>query len=49
MTNIKNWLKEKMVSSEAYDANGLLNKFLSEMDAGLTGDDSLLADVPSGK
>ena len=47
MTNIKNWLKERMVSSEAYDANGLLNKFLSEMDAGLTGDGSSLAMIPA--
>ena len=29
--DIKSWLKDRMVSAEAYDADALLEHFLSEM------------------
>ncbi|MDD3276748.1 MAG: hypothetical protein PHP93_06845 [Kiritimatiellales bacterium] len=45
--NIGDWLKEQMVSSEAYDAEQLLAGFLDEMDRGLSGDASSLAMIPA--
>jgi hexokinase len=44
---INSWLKERMVSSEAYDANELLSNFLSEMEKGLNGESSSLAMIPA--
>lgn len=41
------WLKEKMISAEAYDADRLLVDFLSEMEKGLSGASSSLAMIPA--
>jgi len=45
--DIKGWLKEQMVSAEAYDAEELLSNFLSEMQKGLCGEKSSLAMIPA--
>ncbi|MCF7849838.1 MAG: hypothetical protein K9M45_13385 [Kiritimatiellales bacterium] len=45
--DIKGWLKEQMVSAEAYSADELLNSFLSEMEKGLNGEQSSLAMIPA--
>ncbi len=45
--NIKAWLNKHMVSAGVYDAHDLLNRFLSEMEKGLNGEDSSLAMIPA--
>ena len=45
--DINGWLKEQMVSAEAYDADGLIDRFLDEMEKGLNGEASSLAMIPS--
>lgn len=45
--NIVVWLKEHMVSADAYDANELLAGFLHEMEMGLNGEASSLAMIPA--
>jgi hexokinase len=41
------WLKENMISAEAYEAEQLLADFLSEMEKGLSGASSSLAMIPA--
>ncbi|MCF7817675.1 MAG: hypothetical protein K9M54_07320 [Kiritimatiellales bacterium] len=45
--DINGWLKEQMVSAEAYDADALLENFLNEMEKGLNGESSSLAMIPA--
>lgn len=45
--DITTWLKDQMVSAEAYDAEGLLVGFLDEMEKGLNGESSSLAMIPA--
>ncbi len=45
--DINNWLKEQMVSAEAYDADDLIDSFLDEMEKGLNGEASSLAMIPA--
>lgn len=45
--DIKAWLKDQMVSAEAYDADTLLAGFLAEMERGLNGEASSLAMIPA--
>ena len=45
--DIKAWLKEQMVSTEAYDADVLLASFLDEMEKGLNGEASSLSMIPA--
>jgi len=45
--DIPAWLKEQMVSPEAYDADALLAGFLDEMERGLNGEASSLAMIPA--
>jgi len=45
--DINNWLKEQMVSAEAYDADGLIDSFLDEMEKGLNGEVGSLAMIPA--
>lgn len=45
--DVKAWLKEQMVSAEAYDSEALLSGFLNEMEKGLNGDSSSLAMIPA--
>ena len=45
--DIKVWLKEQMVSAEAYHADDLINCFLDEMEKGLNGEGSSLAMIPA--
>ena len=45
--DIGTWLKEQMVSAEAYDADMLLADFLDEMERGLNGEASSLAMIPA--
>ncbi|MDF7800531.1 hypothetical protein P4C99_13720 [Pontiellaceae bacterium B1224] len=44
---INAWLKDKMVSAEAYNADSLLAGFLDEMKKGLAGECSSLAMIPA--
>ncbi|MDP6491334.1 MAG: hexokinase [Kiritimatiellia bacterium] len=46
-TDIQSWLKEQMVSVDAYDADALVERFLSEMERGLNGEPSSLAMIPA--
>jgi hexokinase len=46
-TDIHSWLREQMVSADAYDADILLERFLSEMESGLNGETSSLAMIPA--
>jgi len=46
-TDIQSWLKEQMVSADAYDADLLVERFLSEMQNGLNGEASSLAMIPA--
>ena len=45
--DINKWLKEQMVSAEAYDADNLVDRFLYEMKKGLNGEASSLAMIPA--
>lgn len=45
--NISAWLKERMISADAYDADALLGSFLEEMENGLNGESSSLAMIPA--
>ncbi len=45
--DINTWLKEQMISAEAYDADALLVSFLDEMERGLNGEASSLAMIPA--
>lgn len=45
--DIKAWLKDQMITSEAYDADALLAGFLDEMEKGLNGESSSLAMIPA--
>ena len=45
--DIKAWLNEQMVSTEAYQADALLARFLDEMERGLNGVGSSLAMIPA--
>ncbi|MEN7973502.1 MAG: hexokinase [Verrucomicrobiota bacterium] len=45
--NIDAWLKEQVVSAEAYDADSLVDRFLDEMEKGLNGEGSSLAMIPA--
>jgi hexokinase len=45
--DITDWLKEQMVSAAAYDADVLLEGFLSEMEKGINGEGSSLAMIPA--
>lgn len=45
--NIHAWLKEQMVSADAYDAAALVDRFMSEMGSGLNGEASSLAMIPA--
>lgn len=45
--SVNDWLKEKKVSADVYDADDLLNRFLSEMEKGLNGEESSLAMIPA--
>jgi hexokinase len=45
--DVANWLKNHMVSAEAYDADQLLAGFLNEMEKGLNGAVSSLAMIPA--
>ena len=45
--DINNWLKEQMVSAEAYDTGDLIDQFLCEMKKGLNGEASSLAMIPA--
>lgn len=45
--DICSWLKKQMVSTDAYDADQLLDGFLSEMRRGLEGASSSLAMIPA--
>jgi len=45
--DINGWLREQMVSAEAYDADVLIDRFLDEMDKGLNGEASSLAMIPA--
>ena len=45
--DIKAWLKDQMVSTEAYDADVLLASFLEEMEKGLNGEASSLSMIPA--
>jgi hexokinase len=45
--DLKAWLKEQRVSADAYDADQLLDGFLSEMKKGLEGASSSLAMIPA--
>lgn len=44
---IKEWLIEKRIAAEAYDADDLLAHFLEEMEKGLNGESSSLAMIPA--
>ncbi|QBG47578.1 hypothetical protein EGM51_09290 [Verrucomicrobia bacterium S94] len=41
------WLKERLVSAEAYEPEELLANFLEEMEKGLNGEESSLAMIPA--
>ncbi len=45
--DINVWLKEQMVSAEAYEVDALLESFHEEMEKGLNGDASSLAMIPA--
>lgn len=45
--DIDSWLKDQMVSAEAYDADELIDRFLEEMEKGLNGEASSLAMIPA--
>jgi len=45
--DIKAWLKEQMISAEAYDAGDLIGRFLDEMEKGLNGEACSLAMIPA--
>ena len=45
--DIRGWLKDQMVSAEAYQADVLLKNFLDEMDKGLGNEGSSLAMIPA--
>ena len=45
--DIQAWLKEQMISAEAYDADELVHSFLDEMEKGLNSADSSLAMIPA--
>ncbi len=45
--DIKVWLKEQMVSAEAYNTDLLLGDFLNEMEKGLNGESSSLPMIPA--
>ncbi len=45
--DIQAWLKAQMVAADAYDADGLVDRFLSEMTGGLNGEASSLAMIPA--
>ncbi|MEE9368224.1 MAG: hypothetical protein V3V05_05095 [Pontiella sp.] len=45
--DIKAWLKEQLVSVEAYKPEALLASFLEEMEKGLNGEASSLAMIPA--
>jgi len=45
--DINGWLREQMVSAEAYDADVLIDRFLNEMEKGLDGAASSLAMIPA--
>lgn len=45
--DINGWLREQMVSAEAYDADDLVDCFLEEMERGLNGEASSLAMIPA--
>jgi len=45
--SISEWLKQQVVSADAYDANVLLKSFLDEMERGLNGESSSLPMIPS--
>lgn len=45
--DIDSWLKDQMVSAAAYDADGLIDHFLDEMEKGLNGEASSLAMIPA--
>ena len=45
--NLQKWMERQMVSAAAYDAEALLEGFLSEMRKGLDGGDSSLEMIPS--
>jgi len=44
---LDNWLKDKGLSADAYNAEALLNKFFNEMQRGLDGKSSSLAMIPA--
>ncbi|MDF7826079.1 hypothetical protein P4B35_18760 [Pontiellaceae bacterium B12227] len=44
---VKTWLKNQLVSADAYSAEELLNNFLSEMERGLAEDAGSLAMIPA--
>lgn len=44
---INEWLKEQLVSAEAYSADELLKNFIKEMEHGLSGQESSLAMIPA--
>jgi len=45
--DINDWLKKQKVAAEAYNANQLLDRFLTEMERGLNGAESSLAMIPA--
>ncbi len=45
--DISSWLKDQLVSADAYDADTLLDAFLAEMKKGINGEASSLAMIPA--
>lgn len=45
--DITAWLKKQKVTAAAYDADSLIERFLAEMDKGLSGGESSLAMIPA--